>query len=53
MKYYVTLDADAVAEERWVRFPETGNTFSNNGPIQAPPTKKATADESTEAVCNS
>ena len=58
MKYYVTLDADAVADELWGRDWEAGNnlragnTFGNNQPEQAPTTETAPADTSTEAVKN-
>ena len=50
MKYYVTMDADSVADELWGRKWEAGNTFGNNCPKQAPETETAPADESTEAV---
>jgi len=32
MKYYVTMDADAVADQLWGRDWEPGNTFGNNRP---------------------
>jgi integrase len=35
MKYYVTMDADAVADEVWGRKWEAGNTFGNNSPESA------------------
>ena len=40
MKYYVTIDADAVADELWGRDWEAGNTLGNNRPKQAPTTQK-------------
>jgi len=39
MKYYVTIDADAVADAVWGRDWESGNTSGNNGPQKAPETK--------------
>ena len=50
MKYYVTMDADSVADELWDRDWNPGNTFGNNRPATAPATETAPADESTEAV---
>jgi integrase len=35
MKYYVTMDADAVADELWDRDWEVGNNFGNNRPRKA------------------
>ncbi len=35
MKYYVTMDADAVADEVWGRKWEASNTFGNNSPESA------------------
>ena len=52
MKYYVTIDADAVADEVWGRNWESGNNSGNNRPSQAPEAEAAPADESTEAVDN-
>ena len=52
VKYYVTIDADAVADAVWRRDWEAGNTFGNNQPTKAPRTETAPADESTEAVEN-
>ena len=36
MKFYVTMDADAVADEVWGRNWESGNTSGNNRPREAP-----------------
>jgi len=52
MKYYVTIDADAVADELWGRDWEAGNTLGNNRPRKAPETEAAPADISTEAIDN-
>ncbi len=58
MKYYVTMDADSVADELWGRDWEAGNnrragnTFGNNQPRKAPRAETAPADVSTEAVDN-
>jgi integrase len=52
MKYYVTIDADAVADELWGRdwesgnTPAAGNTFGNNRPQQA---KEAVGDNGAAA----
>jgi integrase len=50
MKYYVTMDADAVADELWGREWESGNISCNNRSRKAPKTQTAPADELTEAV---
>jgi hypothetical protein len=50
MKYCVTINADAVADELWGRDWEAGNTLGNNRPRQTPDTEAAPADVSTEAV---
>jgi integrase len=51
MKYYVTMDADSVADEVWGRDWEgAGNTLGNNRSQQASETETAPADLSTEAV---
>jgi len=50
MKFYVTMDADDVADEVWGRDWEAGNTFGNNRPQESPATETAPADESTEAI---
>ena len=52
MKYYVTMDADSVADELWGKgWGETsGNTFGNSCPKQAPEVETAPAESSTEAV---
>ena len=50
LKFYVTLDADSVADELWDRDWNPGNTFGNNRPATAPATETAPAEESTEAV---
>ena len=56
MKYYVTMDADSVADELWGKDWDSatlpGNTFGNNRPQQAPKAETAPADVSTEAVDN-
>jgi integrase len=52
MKYYVTMDADAVADEVWGRNWESGNNSGNNCPEAAQESETAPADESTEAVDN-
>ncbi len=58
MKYYVTMDADSVADELWGRDWEAGNnrragnTFGNNAPTNGGKTETAPADASTEAVEN-
>ena len=41
MKYYVAMGADSVADEVWGRNWESGNTFGNNRPQQAPKTETA------------
>ena len=48
MRYYVTMDADAVADEVLGRNWKSGNNSGNNRPWQAP--EAAPADVSTEAV---
>ncbi len=48
LKYYVTMDADSVADEVWGQNWESGNTFGNNHSQQVQETKKASADVSTE-----
>jgi len=50
MKYYVTIDADAVADAVWGQDWEAGNSFGNNQPQKAPRTETAPAEVSTEAV---
>ena len=50
MKYYVTMDADTVADELWGRGWDSGNTFGNNRPATAPEAKTAPAELSTEVV---
>ncbi len=52
MKYYVTMDADSVADELWGKGwgEKSGNTFGNNRPQQPRKAETAPADESTEAV---
>ena len=56
MKYYVTMDADAVADQLWGRDWESGehraqgNILGNIRPEAALETKKAPVDESTEAL---
>ncbi len=52
MKFYVTMDADSVADEVWGRNWESGNTFGNIRPEEAPETETAPADISTEAVAS-
>ena len=58
MKYYVTMDADSVADELWGKdwdfgnTSRTGNTFGNNAPSSGQKAKTAPADVSTEAVDN-
>jgi len=52
LKYYVTMDADSVADQLWGRDWDAGpgNTSGNNRPESAPATETAPAEESTEAV---
>lgn len=50
MTYYVTIDADAVADAVWGRNWEAGNTLGNNRPTKATATERGQADESTEAI---
>ena len=52
MKYYVTMDADCVADEVvGARIGEpAGNSFGNNRPQQAQKAETAPADESTETI---
>jgi hypothetical protein len=50
MKYYVTIDADAVADAVWGQDWEAGNICGNNRPGKALKTETAPADVSTEAV---
>ncbi len=50
MKFYVTMDADDVADEVWGKNWEPGNTFGNNRPQESPATETAPAGQSTEAV---
>jgi integrase len=49
-KYYVSMDADSVADELWGRDWESGNNSGNNCFRTAPDTEKTPADESTEAI---
>ena len=50
MKYYVTMDADTVADELWGRGWDSGNTSGNNRPETTPKAETAPAESSTEAV---
>jgi integrase len=50
MKYYVTMDADAVGDEVWGRDWDQGNILGNTGQKQAPKAETAPAEVSTEAV---
>jgi hypothetical protein len=52
MKYYVTMDADAVADELWGRDWDQGNIRGDSRPKQAKKPETAPADVSTEAVDN-
>ena len=53
MKYYVTMDADSVADELWGEDWGPGNSSGNNRPNQAKKAETAPAETSTEAVDNS
>ena len=50
MKYYVTMDADSVADEVWGKEWGSGNTSSNNRPQAAPAAEAAEGESSPEVV---
>jgi len=50
MKYYVTMDADEVADGLWGKDWDFGNTLGNNRPHDAKKDETAPAEASTEAV---
>ena len=52
MKYYVTMDADSVADEVWGRNWDSGNNSGNNCPEATQESETAPAEQSTEAIDN-